>query len=67
METAETQAEKLRKEAEETWENMDYHDFKLWKEEYAESGNDISDSAHTSREMEEMFIEEYIEVNWVGE
>ena len=42
---------------------MSYHDYKLWLYEYAESGNDISENAHTVQEQEEMFIQEYIEVN----
>lgn len=55
-------AEALRKEAQEVLEKMDWQDWKLWKQEYAEVGNRISD-ADTVEEMEEMFIEEYIDCN----
>ena len=61
------QIERLRKEAEEAWEDMDAADYKLWMYEYAESGNLISENANTSEEKEEMFIQEYIEANWVEE
>jgi predicted KAP-like P-loop ATPase len=67
METAKTQSEKLRQEAEEVLENMDSGDWQFWKQEYAEAGNDISENAHTAQEKEEMFIQEYIEANWVNE
>ena len=57
-----TEAE-LRAEAEEILENMTSEEWKLWKWEYADAGNDISENAHTAQEKEEMFIQEYIEVN----
>lgn len=60
-----TQLEKLREEAEEVLENMDSHDWEYWKREYAEVGNLISENGNTTEEKYEMFIQEYIEVNWV--
>lgn len=57
-----TEAE-LRAEAEEILENMTAEEWKLWKWEYADAGNDISENAHTVEQKEEMFIQEYIEVN----
>lgn len=60
-----TQLEKLREEAEEVLENMDWHDWEYWKREYAEVGNLISENGNTTEEKYEMFIQEYIEVNWV--
>lgn len=55
--------QQLRKEAEEVLENMDWHDWQHWKREYAEAGNLISENGNTHEEMEEMFIQEYIECN----
>lgn len=54
--------ETLRQEAEEAWDNMDSGDYALWFSEYAEAGYLISET-NTSAEKQEMFIEEYIEVN----
>jgi hypothetical protein len=61
------QIERLRNEAEEAWQNMDAADYTLWFSEYAEAGNLISENANTSSEKEEMFIQEYIEYNFVKE
>jgi hypothetical protein len=61
------QIERLRKEAEQAWEDMDTADYRLWFSEYAEAGNLISENANTSSEKEEMFIQEYIEYNWIKE
>lgn len=61
------QIERLRKEAEQAWEDMDAADYRLWFSEYAEAGNLISENANTSSEKEEMFIQEYIEYNWIKE
>ncbi len=60
-----TQLEALREEAEEAWESMSSGDYALWFSEYAEAGGYISENANTSEEKEEMFIQEYIEANWV--
>jgi hypothetical protein len=65
--TEPVQLKKLREEAEKEWDEMSYHDYKLWVYEYAESGNDINENAHTSQEKEEMYIREYVECNWVKE
>jgi magnesium-transporting ATPase (P-type) len=65
--TEPVQLAKLRKEAEEAWDAMSASDYRLWVYEYAESGNLISENANTSEEKEEMFIQEYVEVNWVKE
>lgn len=61
------QIERLRKEAEQAWQDMDATDYRLWFSEYAEAGNLISENANTSSQKEEMFIQEYIEANWVEE
>jgi hypothetical protein len=65
--TEPVQLAKLRKEAEEEWDAMTASDYRLWVYEYAESGNLISENGNTSEEIEEMFIQEYVEVNWVKE
>jgi magnesium-transporting ATPase (P-type) len=65
--TEPVQLAKLRKQAEEEWDEMTASDYRLWMYEYAESGNLISENANTSEEIEEMFIQEYVEVNWVKE
>lgn len=58
-----TMLEKLRDEAEELLQNMTPQEWEAWKQDYAEVGNDISENAHTAEEKEEMFIQEYIEMN----
>lgn len=55
--------QQLRKEAEEVLENMDWHDWQYWKQEYAEEGNLISENGNTAEEKYEMFIQDYIECN----
>ena len=65
--TEPVQLKKLREEAEKEWEEMSYNDYKAWLYDYAYSGNDISENAHTSQEKEEMYIREYVEYNWVKE
>lgn len=65
--TEPVQLKKLREEAEREWDKMSSNDYKAWLYEYAESGNDISENAHTSQEKEEMYIREYVECNWVKE
>jgi len=58
-----TMLEKLRDEAEEVLQNMTPQEWEAWKKDYSEVGNDISDNAHTTEEKQEMFIQEYIEMN----
>lgn len=58
-----TMLEKLRDEAEEVLQNMTPQEWEAWKKDCSEVGNDISENAHTAEEKEEMFIQEYIEMN----
>jgi hypothetical protein len=58
-----TMLEKLRDEAEEVLQNMTPQEWEAWKKDSSEVGNDISENAHTAEEKEEMFIQEYIEMN----
>ena len=62
-----SQTERLRTEAKQAWENMDAAEYRLWFSEYAKAGNLISENANTSSEKEEMFIQEYIEYNFIKE
>lgn len=65
--TEPVQLKRLREEAEKEWDEMSPNDYKAWLYDYAESGNDISENAHTSQEKEEMYIREYVECNWIKE
>ncbi len=65
--TEPVQLKKLREEAEKEWDEMSPNDYKSWLHDYTESGNDISENAHTSQEKEEMYIREYVEYNWIKE
>ena len=58
-----TMLEKLRDEAEEVMQNMPPQEWEAWKKDSSEVGNDISENAYTAEEKEEMFIQEYIEMN----
>jgi hypothetical protein len=58
-----TMLEKLRDEAEEVLQNMTPQEWEAWKKDSSEVGNDISENAYTAEEKEEMFIQEYIEMN----
>lgn len=57
--------DKLRKEAEEAWDNMDSGDYREWFSAYAEAGHLISET-DTSSEIQEMFIDEYVDINWLS-
>ena len=61
------QLKRLREEAEKEWDEMSYHDYKSWLYEYAEAGNLISENGNTSEQKKEMFIQEYVEYNWLKE
>ena len=56
--------DKLTKEAEEAWDSMDAGDYQEWRSAYTEAGNMIS-AGDTSSEIQEMFIDEYIDINWL--
>jgi hypothetical protein len=58
-----TMLEKLRDEAEELLQKMTPQEWKAWKQDYAEVGGYISENGHTAQEKEEIFIQEYIEMN----
>jgi hypothetical protein len=57
--------DKLTKEAEEAWDSMDAGDYREWFSAYAEAGHLISES-DTTAEKQEMFTDEYIEINWLS-